>query len=393
VQAVDRQPRDERVAGTERTLSRDVKRDERVVGGARINEARRAELLDALDDHGYLDLVAAAGIEPDVLGPNAECNARIGRHVVGNANRWREVCRRRIERHPSGAVRSRVNPRIEKVHLRRADEARDEPIRRMVVEGKRCADLLDAAGAEHDDAVGHRHRLDLVVRHVDHRRREPPMQRADLVAHRDAKLGIEVRQRLVEEEDRRLANDRATDRDALPLAARELRRPPLEQRVEAQHLRRRLHARFDLRRRRAQIFQAEREVLPHRHVRVERIRLEDHRQSALRGRHVVDAPLADVEFAAGDALEPADHSQERRLAATGGPDEHDELAVADIEIGAVNDGRIAEALDDVVQSQRCHVRSLRYLTPLAAMPVVMCRWRSANTAVTGRSVITVIASR
>ena len=65
------------------------------------------------------------------------------------------------------------------------------------------------------------------------------MQRGDLGAHLHAQLGVEIRQRLVEQEDRRLADDRASDRDALALAAGELRRPPLEQRVEPQHLRRR----------------------------------------------------------------------------------------------------------------------------------------------------------
>ena len=41
-----------------------------------------------------------------------------------------------------------------------------------VVELERRADLLDAPGAQHDDAVGQRHRLDLVVGDVDHRAAE-----------------------------------------------------------------------------------------------------------------------------------------------------------------------------------------------------------------------------
>ena len=60
------------------------------------------------------------------------------------------------------------------------------------------------------------------------------MQRGDLGAHRHAQFGVEVRQRLVEQEDARLAHDGAADRDALALAAGELRRPALEQRVEPQ---------------------------------------------------------------------------------------------------------------------------------------------------------------
>jgi hypothetical protein len=45
----------------------------------------------------------------------------------------------------------------------------------------------------------------------------------DLGAHLHAQLGVEVRERLVEQEHLRLAHDRAAHRDALALAAGELR--------------------------------------------------------------------------------------------------------------------------------------------------------------------------
>ena len=48
------------------------------------------------------------------------------------------------------------------------------------------------------------------------------MQPRDLDPHLHAQLGVEVRQRLVEQEDLRLAHDGAADRDALALAAGEL---------------------------------------------------------------------------------------------------------------------------------------------------------------------------
>ena len=98
----------------------------------------------------------------------------------------------------------------------------------MVVELERRADLLDAAVVHDDDAVGHRHRLDLVVGDVDRRRLQALVQRLDLGAHRHAQLGVEVGQRLVEQEHLRVAHDRAAHRDALALAARELARIALE---------------------------------------------------------------------------------------------------------------------------------------------------------------------
>ncbi len=60
------------------------------------------------------------------------------------------------------------------------------------------------------------------------------MQFLDLGAHRDAQLGVEVRQRLVEQEDLRIAHDGAAHGDALALAAGKLARVALEQRRQAE---------------------------------------------------------------------------------------------------------------------------------------------------------------
>ena len=49
-----------------------------------------------------------------------------------------------------------------------------------------------------------------------------------------AQLRVEVRQRLVHQHDRRVVDERARDRDALLLAARELMRQPLRERAEAE---------------------------------------------------------------------------------------------------------------------------------------------------------------
>ncbi len=146
----------------------------------------------------------------------------------------------------------------------------------------RRADLLDLAGAQHDDLVGQRHRLDLVVRDVDHRRAELLVQLGDLEPHLDAQLGVEVGERLVEEEHLGLAHDGPADGDALALAAGELLGPAVEQRFELQDRGRAAYALGDLRRRRAGHAQAEAHVLAHGHVRIERVGLEHHGDAALR---------------------------------------------------------------------------------------------------------------
>ena len=63
------------------------------------------------------------------------------------------------------------------------------------------------------------------------------MQPGDLDAGRDAQRRVEIGQRLVEQEDGRLAHDGAADGDALALAAGEIARIAVEQVLEPQHAR------------------------------------------------------------------------------------------------------------------------------------------------------------
>ena len=72
------------------------------------------------------------------------------------------------------------------------------------------------------------------------------MQLLDLEAHLHAQLGVEVGQRLVEQEHRRLAHDRAAHRHALPLAAGKLARLALEERPELEDAGGAIDARLDV---------------------------------------------------------------------------------------------------------------------------------------------------
>ena len=68
--------------------------------------------------------------------------------------------------------------------------------------------------------MSHRHRFDLIVRDVHRRCAEGVLQLRDLGACLDAQFRVEIRERLVEKKNSRLANDRASDGDTLPLSAR-----------------------------------------------------------------------------------------------------------------------------------------------------------------------------
>ena len=122
------------------------------------------------------------------------------------------------------AAVARLERAVDQVHRRRAEEGGDEDVGGAPVDVLRRADLLQHALAHHGDPVPHRHRLDLVVRDVHRRDPEPRVQLDQLEPRLDAQLRVEVRERLVHQERVRLAHDRARERDALPLPARELPR-------------------------------------------------------------------------------------------------------------------------------------------------------------------------
>lgn len=107
-----------------------------------------------------------------------------------------------------------------------ADELGHEPRRRMVVDLVGRIDLLEVPGVEDPDPVGQRERLLLVVRHEHGRGAGQTQDLADLVSHDRAEVGVQVRERLVEEDQRGDRRQRAGQGDPLLLASRQLVREP-----------------------------------------------------------------------------------------------------------------------------------------------------------------------
>ena len=85
-------------------------------------------------------------------------------------------------------------------------------------------------------------------------------------------------------------------------------------------------------------------------MREERVRLEDGVDVALVRRPAGDGLGAEVDRALGRLLEAADHSQRRRLAATGGPEHREEAAAVDLERDLVDGDHVVEALGDPVEA-------------------------------------------
>ena len=121
---------------------------------------------------------------------------------------------RQVERAPAFA-----DPARQEVHRRRAREARDELRRRPVIDAVGRVVLDHVPRLQDDDAIGERHRLDLVVRDVHDGVAELLVELLDLDPHLGAQERVEVRQRFVEQKRLRLAHDRPSHRDALALTA------------------------------------------------------------------------------------------------------------------------------------------------------------------------------
>ena len=201
-----------------------------------------------------------------------------------------------------------------------AHEGRREGVRRRAVDRGRRAGLDDAPFAHQRDAVGHVHRLLGIVGHD---------QRSDAgvgedpqchVAHLVAQADIEAREWFVEQQQARLRRQRAGQRDALLLAARERVRVTLG-------VPRHVDPLEHIARRRRRAADAEGDVLGDGQMREQRIILE-HQADAARFRRPRDAGpgdrLAADQHAAGlQRLEPRGDAQHRRLAAARGAQQTD----------------------------------------------------------------------
>ena len=92
-----------------------------------------------------------------------------------------------------------------------ADEIGDEPGPREAVDLRRLVGLLDAAVVHHRNPVRQRQRFGLVVRHVDERDADFLLQVDELDLQLLAELRVECCQRLVEQQHRRMRDERARE--------------------------------------------------------------------------------------------------------------------------------------------------------------------------------------
>ena len=239
----------------------------------------------------------------------------------------------------------------QQVHRRRTDKSGHEQIGRVGVQILRAPDLLHVAAVHHHDAVGHRHRLGLIVGHIDGAGFQLLVEGHNAVAHFAAQAGVEVGERLVHQEQPRIAHDRPGHRHPLALAAGELRRFAVEQRLQLQHLRHFIHPRLPA----AFLFlahlHAEGDVVAHRQMGEQGIVLEDHREVALARRGGGDVLIMQPDLAFADRLQPGEQAQQGAFPAARRADQHHEFAFVNIQRQGAERRFAVETFTDVLQTE------------------------------------------
>ena len=171
---------------------------------------------------------------------------------------------------------------------------------------------------------------------VDRSDAELLLDAANLGAHVHAQLGVQVGQRLVEEQYARLHDQRAGQRNALLLAAGELVGEAVLHALQAHELEHVEHLGANLRFGHVAQLQAVGHVVEDVHVGEQRVALEHHCRVALVGGQLVDGLVAQVDFALVRGLKAGDHAQRGGLAAAGGAQQGHELARLDVQVDGIH---------------------------------------------------------
>src|SRR4051794_8274434 len=281
--------------------------------------------------------------QPELLGPHPDLDHRPGGTVHEGARR----AHGRTIREPEGRVAVIATGDRPGQEVTDAEEPGHEARRRPLVEVLGLAELLIPAAVHDGDPIRHRHRLLLVVGHVDERDPDLLLDPLQLDLHLLPELEVQGAQRLIEQEDGRLVDESSGERDALGLAARDLVRLAGLVAGELDELEHLVHPALDLGVLGPLPAQPEGHVLEDREVREQGVVLEYGVDVALERREPGDVLALELDQAGGGLLEAADHPQGRRLAAAGRAEQAEELPLLDLEVDVVDGERVPESLDHV----------------------------------------------
>jgi hypothetical protein len=269
-------------------------------------------MLDGAEEYRFDDapfeLPRTVGHDGEALGTGQQ---------DGTAGKWSgapDLERGAAGTHPEQAAAQRaLDFGGEEVRL--ASEGGDIAFGRPLVDLARRSELRDLAVLHDGDLVGDRHRLGLVVGDIEGRGAAGLLHVADQPAHVVTQAGVEIGQGLVEQQEPRLDDQRAGQRHALLLAARQLARQAVLEPDKLHLLEHLAHAALALGLAAFAKEQAIADVLRHVEMGKQGVVLEDDAEVALAGRRCEDADAVGADVAIIGIDEARDAAQGRRLAA------------------------------------------------------------------------------
>ncbi|CPK71638.1 Uncharacterised protein [Bordetella pertussis] len=190
---------------------------------------------------------------------------------------------------------------------------------------------------QHRHAVGGGHGLFLVVGDEDGGDAQPPLQRQQVLAHLHPQLLVQVGQGLVQQQHLRLDDDGARQRHALLLATGQLVGTAPPEVGQTHEFERGGDLVADLGARQAPLDQAEGNVVPHRHVRPQRIVLEHHADIAVPGRRGADVAAVDQQLPMALPVEAGDQAQQGGFARSRRAEQGEEFAGLDMDADVLED--------------------------------------------------------
>ena len=215
------------------------------------------------------------------------------------------------------------------------DELRDEPRFRPSVDVLRRPHLQQVPLVEDRQPVGDGQGLFLVVGDVDRGQTGLFADAPDFRPHFKPQFGVEIGQRLVEQQALGLDDQRAGQRDALLLAAGELVGLGVRAVGQFDHFQRAAHAGRGIGFPDGAHFETEGDVFAQGHVRPQRVALEHHAHVAPVRRQMRHVALPGEDAAAVGLVQPRHGPQQRGLSAPGRPQQEKQFAGIDLQIDAV----------------------------------------------------------
>ncbi|CAM5619120.1 hypothetical protein SBADM41S_04734 [Streptomyces badius] len=267
------------------------------------------------------------GLDADALGPDQDLDGPAAARDLAVGRQNRQGAAGDLDRTGAG------QPARQPVHG--ADELGDERGGGAFVQlGRGCA-LLQAARVEDGDPVGHGERLLLVVGDEDGGDPERELKAADLLPESEPDLGIECRERLVQQQHPGAQGERAGQGDALLLAAGHLVREAAAVVGQPDQVEEFGGGGVPLGGGHLPYARPEGHVVAGVQVREEAVGLEDHSGVAPVGGDASDVLAVDQDLAGVRLLEPGEHPQRGGLAAAGGAEEGEQFAGFDGEVEPV----------------------------------------------------------